>query len=85
MSNAPSSLKSILITNLYLASRTGSELHVLELAKAFASSGWAVTCYTLVEALPLMEEFAESHIKVVELGNERSLMTITRSSMPSIT
>lgn len=73
MSNAPSSLKSILITNLYLASRTGSELHVLELAKAFASSGWAVTCYTLVEALPLMEEFAESHIKVVKLGHEEEL------------
>lgn len=73
MTLTSSSSKSILLTNLYLSSRTGSELHILELAKAFAAAGWSVTCYTLVFAHPMMGAFSESDTKVVEFGHEEDL------------
>ena len=64
---------SILITNLSLCARTGSELHVLELARQFKASGWDVTCFTLVYAYPLKREFETSGIEVVEFGSEELL------------
>lgn len=63
----------VLITNLYLASRSGSELHVLTLARAFVDAGWDVTYYTLVYAFPLQKEFMQSGIKVVVFGSESRL------------
>lgn len=64
---------SILFTNLFLAARSGSELHVLELAKAFLAKGWDVTCFTLVQAYPLQDLFAQAGIKVVRYGEEEQL------------
>lgn len=58
---------SILFTNLFLAARSGSELHVLELAKAFLAKGWDVTCYTLVLAYPLQDQFIQAGINVISL------------------
>lgn len=65
--------KNILFTNLFLATRTGSELHILELASAFINSGWDVTCFALVTAHPMIEAFSKIGIKLVELGHEREL------------
>lgn len=64
---------SILFTNLLLGGRTGSELHVLELAQSFSAAGWDVTCYTLVVAYPLQLEFNKANVKLVEYGNEDQL------------
>lgn len=64
---------SVLFTNLFLAARSGSELHVLELAKAFLAKGWDVTCYTLVFAYPLQDLFAQAGIKVIRFGEEELL------------
>lgn len=66
-------MPSILFTNLYLAARTGSELHTLELAKFFKGRGWDVTCYTLLYAYPLRREFEQEGINVVKLGEEDRL------------
>lgn len=64
---------SILFTNLYLQSRSGSELHIGELAQAFMKMGWDVTCYTLVTGYPLQGELQESGVKIVEFGDEGQL------------
>ena len=64
---------SILFTNLFLAARSGSELHVLELAKAFLAKGWDVTCYTLVLAYPLQDQFVQAGISVIRFGEEKLL------------
>lgn len=64
---------SILFTNLFLAARSGSELHVLELAKAFLAKGWDVTCYTLVLAYPLQDQFIQAGINVIRFGEEKLL------------
>ena len=64
---------SILFTNLLLGGRTGSELHVLELAQSFSTVGWDVTCYALVVAYPLQLEFNKAGVKLVEYGNEDQL------------
>ncbi len=64
---------SILFTNLFLAARSGSELHVLELAKAFLAKGWDVTCFSLVRAYPLQDLFAQVGIKVIRYGEEDQL------------
>lgn len=64
---------SILFTNLTLAARSGSELHILELAKAFLKKGWDVTCYTLVLAYPIQGHFKQAGINVVEFGEEDRL------------
>lgn len=65
--------KSILFSNLYLLNRTGSELHILELAKAFKRSGWEVTCYALVVGYPLQAAFEAACIKLVKFGHEEQL------------
>ena len=46
--------KKALITNLWLLTRTGSELHVLEVARALVRRGWEVTCYALLVGEPLL-------------------------------
>lgn len=67
------STRSILFTNLFLANRSGSELHVLELATFFKSQDWEVTCYTPSLAFPLQGELFERGIRVVEFGDEDQL------------
>lgn len=70
---AEGTAKSVLLTNLYLSARTGSELHILELARQFKKEGWDVTCYTLVYSYPLQAYFEQEGIKVVTYGNEAQL------------
>lgn len=65
--------QTILLTNLFLASRTGSELHIIELAGYFTSKGWDVTIYTLSYAYPLQKESEKIGAKVVVFGNEHQL------------
>lgn len=67
------SQRSILFTNLFLGSYTGSELHVLRLATEFVKHGWRVCCYTLISSFPLLPVFESRGIKVVEFGNENDL------------
>ena len=68
--------KSALITNLYLASRTGSELHALEVARGLVRRGWEVTCYALIVGEPLRSQFLSlgPSAHLVEFGNEDFLL-----------
>ncbi len=62
MSNRPS----ILLTNLFELTRTGSELHVLSLAEAFKQRGWDVDVFCLVKGLPLQQAFLEKGIALFD-------------------
>ena len=66
-------MPSILISNQFLAARTGSELHVLTLARLFSRAGWDVTCFTLLYGHPLQADFERYGIHVVTLGSESLL------------
>lgn len=67
--------QSALITNLYLMSRTGSELHALELARGLARRGWRVTCYALLVGEPLRSQLLglDGQVCLVEFGQEKRL------------
>jgi hypothetical protein len=65
--------KTILFTNLFMVARTGSELHILELAKHFIENGWEATIYTLTYGYPLQKELDSIGAKVVTFGNEHEL------------
>lgn len=62
MSNKPS----ILLTNLFEITRTGSELHILSLAEAFKQRGWDVDVFCLVKGLPLEQAFLEKGIRLFD-------------------
>lgn len=62
MSNKPS----ILFTNLFELTRTGSELHILSLAEAFKRRGWDVDVFCLVKGLPLQQAFLEKGIRLFD-------------------
>ncbi len=49
-------MKNVLITNLYFAKYTGSELHALEIAKQFEKRGYDVTIAVFQKAYPLLNE-----------------------------
>lgn len=49
-------MKRVLMTNLYLSKYTGSELHVLELARQFEKRGYEVTIAVFQKAHPLLEQ-----------------------------
>lgn len=66
-------MPSILITNQFLAGRTGSELHVLELAGQFRNRGWQVTCFTIAYGYPLQKSLEAIGVKVILLGSEHEL------------
>lgn len=66
-------MPSILISNQFLAARTGSELHVLTLARLFSRAGWDVTCFTLLYGHPLQADFERDGIRVITLGSESLL------------
>ncbi len=59
------STKSALITCIFLKSRTGSELHSLEMAEQLMSHGYEVTCFTLLSAYPIIDDFLEAGVRVV--------------------
>lgn len=61
-------MKKVLITNLYIQSYTGSELHTLEIAKGFQSRGYEPVVATYRKTLPLSDMFAG--IKLIDLQNE---------------
>lgn len=62
-----------LITNLNINSRTGSELHTLELARQLKRKGYDVTCFCLCAAYPLLRQFELENIEVLSLGEEDKL------------
>lgn len=66
-------MPSVLITNQFIAARTGSELHALTLARLFEGAGWDVTCFTLLYGYPLQGEFEAAGIRVITLGSEELL------------
>lgn len=61
-------MKRVLITNLFFAKYTGSELHVLEMAKLFEKRGFEVTIAVFEKAYPLLEKAGTIH--VVDVLNE---------------
>ena len=65
---------SLLITNLFLLSRTGSELHVCELSKAFIDRGWDVTAYSLVVGYPTQGVLESLGVNIVQYGEEGKLL-----------
>ena len=44
-------MPTVLITNLNIDSRTGSELHTLKFAKRLKNKGCSVTCFCLCAAI----------------------------------
>lgn len=64
---------SILLTNVYLMNRAGSELHTLMLAKNLTDAGWDVTCLTLIYAYPMRHEFESAGIMVLTLDDKDKL------------
>lgn len=65
--------QSVLITNLSLAGYTGSELHVVDLARAFRAQGASVTCFTLVTAQPILGMLKAEGVRVIEYSDVESL------------
>lgn len=57
--------RTVLLTNLFLCSRTGSELHTLEMAQEFRRRGYEVDCFAFIHAYPLASEFQRSAIRVI--------------------
>lgn len=49
-------MKRVLLTNLYFARYTGSELHVLEVARLFEKKGYEVTVAVFQKAYPLLKQ-----------------------------
>lgn len=64
---------SLLISNLFLLSRTGSELHVCELSKAFIGRGWDVTAYALVIGYPTQGILEQLGVTLISYGEEDKL------------
>lgn len=66
-------MPSILMTNLYLVSNTGSELHTVEVARYFSKRGWDVTCFCFVCAEPILGLLRRDEIKVIDLAHMNEL------------
>lgn len=49
-------MKNVLLTNLFVERYTGSELHIIEIAKLFKEKGFQVTIATFEKAYPLLSE-----------------------------
>ena len=61
-------MKRVLMTNFFFAKYTGSELHVLEMARLFEKRGYEVTIAVFQKAYPLLEK--ADTIRVVDVLNE---------------
>lgn len=61
-------MKKVLMTNLYFTKYTGSELHILEMARLFKKKGYEVTIAVFQKAYPLLE-MAEQ-IRVLDCQKE---------------
>ena len=61
-------MKRVLITNFFFAKYTGSELHVLEMARLFEKRGYEVTIAVYQKAYPLLEKAGT--IKIVDVLKE---------------
>lgn len=66
MNSTTTGKRSILFTNLFETARTGSELHILALAKAFKEKNWEVDVFTLAKGLPLQQDFLENGINLFD-------------------
>ena len=63
-------MKRALLTNLYIQKYTGSEFHILEIAKLFQVKGYQVTVATFEKAYPMLELFEEFEIETIECRTE---------------
>lgn len=66
-------MQTALITNLNLNSRTGLELHTLQVARQLQNNGYEVTCFCLCAAYPLLRNFELNNIEVLSMGEENKL------------
>lgn len=57
--------KNVIITTLQCCSYSGSELHILSIAKEFVRNGYDVTVLTLEKSYPLLFEYEKEGIKVL--------------------
>lgn len=66
-------MKKALMTNLYLAKYTGSELHTIEMAKLLCAKGYEVTIAVQLKAYPLMKiiESLNGKITVIECQKDK--------------
>lgn len=55
-------MKQVLITNFFFERYTGSELHVLELARLFKNKGYEVTIAVFRKGYPLLERIENFHV-----------------------
>lgn len=70
-------MKKALMTNLYLAKYTGSEMHTVEMAKLLLQKGYDVTIAVQLKAYPLMQVIDElgEHVRVIECQKEELVDT----------
>lgn len=61
-------MKRVLMTNLYFSKYTGSELHILEMARLFEKKGYEVVIVVFQKAYPLLEKAGT--IRVIECLSE---------------
>ncbi len=66
INNLMSQKPKILMTNLFLCSYSGSELHILSMAEKFIEYGYDVTIAVLEAAYPMLGIAIEKGIKVIE-------------------
>lgn len=62
-------MKRVLLTNLFFEKYTGSELHILEMAKQFKKKGYEVTIAVFKKAYPLLG-VVEDDFNIIECQNE---------------
>ena len=55
-------MKQVLITNFFFERYTGSELHVLEMARLFKNKGYEVTIAVFRKGYPLLEKMENFHV-----------------------
>ena len=63
-------LKKVLLTNLMLCDYTGSELHILSIAKQFKKRGYEVICAVVYSAYPMKYLAEEYGIKIIHITEE---------------
>lgn len=64
-------LKNVLLTNLMLCDFTGSELHILSIAKQFKKRGYEVICAVVYSAYPMRYLAEEYGIKIIHITEEK--------------
>ncbi len=63
-------MKKVLLTNLMLCDFTGSELHILSIAKQFKKRGYEVICAVIYSAYPMRYLAEKYEIKLIHITEE---------------